>query len=184
MPQSATRALRRPPAGEVLEPGLPGSSAQLMEIVEPIEGKRIRPGCLLWPDEPCREGGNCSAHSSWITAKAAYLRFLEGTHAFGDPGSGELERCCFAPGRAAAPLGATRSAEEARPSTGRAGEACRGRVAAEEERVGFWQDENWRANGAPPTEGGGPLRVVVSKETLGAFIMDMDIHKFDERENR
>ena len=51
----------------------------LMEIVEPIEGKRVRPGCLLRPDEPCREGGNCSAHGSWTTAKAAYLRFLEGT---------------------------------------------------------------------------------------------------------
>lgn len=51
----------------------------LMEIVAPFEGKRVRPGCLLQPDQPCREDGPCSAHASWSGAKESYLRFLETT---------------------------------------------------------------------------------------------------------
>ena len=51
----------------------------LLEIVEPFEGKRVRPGCLLQPDRPCREDGACSAHASWAGAKAAYLEFLDST---------------------------------------------------------------------------------------------------------
>ncbi len=51
----------------------------LMEIVEPFEGKRVRPGCLLRPDQPCREDGTCSAHGAWSDVKAAYSRFLETT---------------------------------------------------------------------------------------------------------
>ena len=57
----------------------PPAKIALVEIVEPIEGKRVRPGCLLRPEQPCREDGACSAHSAWATAKAAYLEFLEKT---------------------------------------------------------------------------------------------------------
>jgi len=51
----------------------------LIEIVEPFEGKRVRPGCLLLPDRPCRDDGACSAHAAWGEMKAAYLNFLEKT---------------------------------------------------------------------------------------------------------
>ena len=95
----------------------------LMEIVEPIEGKRVRPECLLRPDEPCREGGNCSAHGSWTTAKAAYLRFLEGTtlREIREKRAGRILRsCCIR----------RRRAKEGRRSAREEGEACRGRAAA------------------------------------------------------
>lgn len=51
----------------------------LIEIVEPFEGKRVRPGCLLLPDRACRDDGACSAHTAWGEMKAAYLNFLEKT---------------------------------------------------------------------------------------------------------
>jgi Rrf2 family protein len=51
----------------------------LLEIVEPFEGRRVRPGCLLRPDQPCREDGTCPAHDAWSGVKAAYARFLETT---------------------------------------------------------------------------------------------------------
>jgi len=51
----------------------------LIEIVEPFEGKRVRPGCLLLPDHPCRDDGACSAHAVWGEMKTAYLNFLEKT---------------------------------------------------------------------------------------------------------
>ncbi len=51
----------------------------LVEIVEPFEGKRVRPGCLLHPDQPCRDDGPCAAHGSWSEVKATYLKFLETT---------------------------------------------------------------------------------------------------------
>ena len=51
----------------------------LLEIVQPIEGKRVRPGCLLRPDQPCPENAQCSAHAAWAGAKAAYVAFLETT---------------------------------------------------------------------------------------------------------
>jgi Rrf2 family protein len=57
----------------------PARHVRLLDIVEPFEGKRARPGCLLRPDEPCREGAACSAHAAWSDAKATYLRFLETT---------------------------------------------------------------------------------------------------------
>ena len=52
---------------------------RLIEIVEPFEGKRVRPGCLLSPDHPCRDDAACSAHGAWSEAKAAYTTFLETT---------------------------------------------------------------------------------------------------------
>lgn len=51
----------------------------LLEIVEPFEGKRVRPGCLLEPDRPCRDAGACSAHGAWSRVKSTYLGFLERT---------------------------------------------------------------------------------------------------------
>jgi DNA-binding IscR family transcriptional regulator len=51
----------------------------LIEIVEPFEGRRVRPGCLLLPDRPCRERGPCSAHAAWSEVKKTSLSFLERT---------------------------------------------------------------------------------------------------------
>lgn len=62
----------------------------LLEIVEPFEGKRVRPGCLLQPDRPCSDHGACSAHGAWSKVKRTYLGFLEGTTLAGiqDQGAG------------------------------------------------------------------------------------------------
>ena len=49
----------------------------LKEVVEPFEGKRVRPGCLLRPGHPCRDSGACSAHASWVEVRHSYLEFLE-----------------------------------------------------------------------------------------------------------
>jgi len=57
----------------------PARQIKLMEIVEPFEGKRSRPGCLLRPHEPCREDAPCPAHAAWSDVKATYLGFLETT---------------------------------------------------------------------------------------------------------
>jgi Rrf2 family protein len=51
----------------------------LIEVVEPFEGKRVRPGCLLRPDAPCSDEVACTAHTAWSEVKATYLRFLETT---------------------------------------------------------------------------------------------------------
>lgn len=55
----------------------PANRIRLIEVVEPFEGKRVRPGCLLRPDRPCRDSGACSAHRSWGDVKRTYLEFLE-----------------------------------------------------------------------------------------------------------
>jgi DNA-binding IscR family transcriptional regulator len=55
----------------------PANRIRLIEVVEPFEGKRIRPGCLLRPDHACRDSGACSAHRSWGAVKRTYLEFLE-----------------------------------------------------------------------------------------------------------
>lgn len=57
----------------------PARQIRLMEVVEPFEGKRARPGCLLQPGQPCREEAACSAHAAWSQVKSTYLGFLEGT---------------------------------------------------------------------------------------------------------
>jgi Rrf2 family protein len=57
----------------------PAREIALVDIVEPFEGKRVRPGCLLQPDQPCREERSCSAHRAWSEAKSAYSTFLETT---------------------------------------------------------------------------------------------------------
>ncbi len=57
----------------------PAGRIRLVEIVAPFEGRRMKPGCLLRPDRPCREDGACSAHGAWSQVKAAYTRFLEAT---------------------------------------------------------------------------------------------------------
>jgi Rrf2 family protein len=57
----------------------PAGEITLIEVVEPFEGKRVRPGCLLRPDRPCRDDGACSAHGAWSQVKTVYSRFLETT---------------------------------------------------------------------------------------------------------
>lgn len=51
----------------------------LLEIVEPFEGKRVRPGCLLEPGRSCGDDAACSAHEAWSKVKTTYLGFLERT---------------------------------------------------------------------------------------------------------
>jgi len=55
----------------------PPERIRLAEVIEPFEGRRARPGCLLRPERPCRDSGACSAHASWADVKQTYLRFLE-----------------------------------------------------------------------------------------------------------
>ncbi len=50
---------------------------RLIEVVEPFEGKKVRPGCLLRPAQACRDSGVCSAHASWEELKRTYGEFLE-----------------------------------------------------------------------------------------------------------
>lgn len=57
----------------------PAEEIRLIEIVEPFDGKRVRPGCLLRPDHPCRDDGACSAHGAWSRVKTAWTTFLETT---------------------------------------------------------------------------------------------------------
>jgi Rrf2 family protein len=57
----------------------PPDRIRLAEVVEPFEGKRARPGCLLRPERPCRDSGACSAHGAWGGMKRAYREFLEKT---------------------------------------------------------------------------------------------------------
>jgi Rrf2 family protein len=57
----------------------PAHEITLREIVEPFEGKRVDPGCLLRPDEACWADGPCPAHEAWSGVKTAYLSFLEKT---------------------------------------------------------------------------------------------------------
>ena len=57
----------------------PAGEIRLMEVVEPFEGKRARPGCLMRPGEPCREDAACPAHRAWSQVKETYLGFLEST---------------------------------------------------------------------------------------------------------
>jgi Rrf2 family protein len=57
----------------------PAAEIPLIEIVEPFEGQRARPGCLLNPGEPCGDDRTCSAHGAWGQVKDTYLAFLEST---------------------------------------------------------------------------------------------------------
>jgi Rrf2 family protein len=57
----------------------PPEEIALIEVVEPLEGKRVRPGCLLRPGEPCDEEAACAAHGAWSTVKVVYTSFLETT---------------------------------------------------------------------------------------------------------
>lgn len=57
----------------------PARRIRLIDVVEPFEGKRARPGCLLRPGRPCRESGACSAHASWSVVKETYVGFLKET---------------------------------------------------------------------------------------------------------
>lgn len=55
----------------------PATRIRLVEVIEPFEGKRARPGCLLRQDRPCRDSGGCSAHAAWAEVKRTYRDFLE-----------------------------------------------------------------------------------------------------------
>ncbi len=57
----------------------PPGEITLFEVVAPFEGKRVRPGCLLRPDEACDEDRACPGHAAWSEVKTAYLAFLERT---------------------------------------------------------------------------------------------------------
>ncbi len=57
----------------------PARKIRLIEVVEPFEGPRARPGCLLSPGEPCLEEEGCPAHEFWSQVKERYVRFLETT---------------------------------------------------------------------------------------------------------
>ncbi len=57
----------------------PAEEITLLEILEPIEGRRVRPGCLLRPGEACDEDATCSAHAAWGAVKSALTTFLEST---------------------------------------------------------------------------------------------------------
>lgn len=57
----------------------PASEITLLDVLEPLEGKRLRPGCLLRPDGACTDDRACSAHAAWGGMKAAFTRFLEST---------------------------------------------------------------------------------------------------------
>jgi Rrf2 family protein len=52
---------------------------RLVDVVTPFEGKRTRPGCVLRPEQPCRDSGACSAHHRWRDVKRSYVEFLEKT---------------------------------------------------------------------------------------------------------
>jgi len=57
----------------------PASRIKLLQVVEPFEGKRALPGCLLRPGKACRASAACSAHASWSGVKERYTEFLERT---------------------------------------------------------------------------------------------------------
>lgn len=50
---------------------------RLVEVVEPFEGVRTRPSCLLGNNECGVEP--CTAHATWGKVRGAYLDFLENT---------------------------------------------------------------------------------------------------------
>ena len=87
----------------------PAATIALVEIVEPIEGKRVRPGCLLRPGQPCQEDNACSAHSAWSIAKTAYLEFLENTTL------SDIRGADGEPSRAGRPTPGRKTRREARP---------------------------------------------------------------------
>jgi Rrf2 family protein len=70
----------------------PAEEIALIEIVEPFEGMRVRPGCLLQPGRPCHDDGACSAHAAWSEVKTVYSRFLETTTLADIQGGGGRER--------------------------------------------------------------------------------------------
>lgn len=57
----------------------PPEEIALIDVVEPLEGKRVRPGCLLRPGQPCDDQAACTAHGAWSTLKVVYTSFLETT---------------------------------------------------------------------------------------------------------
>jgi Rrf2 family iron-sulfur cluster assembly transcriptional regulator len=52
---------------------------RLIDIVEPIDGTRTRPGCLLSGGQACSDDDPCSAHERWAVVRDTYVAFLEST---------------------------------------------------------------------------------------------------------
>ena len=57
----------------------PAPQIRLIDVVEPIDGARTRPGCLLSGGQVCSDVDPCSAHERWVVVRDAYVSFLEGT---------------------------------------------------------------------------------------------------------
>jgi Rrf2 family protein len=57
----------------------PAERIRLAEVIEPFEGKRTHPACVLRPERPCRDSGACSAHAAWGELKRTYVQFLDKT---------------------------------------------------------------------------------------------------------
>lgn len=57
----------------------PAEKIRLIDIVEPIDGTRARPGCLLSGGKACSEDDPCSAHDRWSVVRDTYVAFLEST---------------------------------------------------------------------------------------------------------
>jgi len=57
----------------------PAAEIRLIDIVEPIDGTRTRPGCLLASNEACSDEDPCTAHDRWRLVRSNYLTFLETT---------------------------------------------------------------------------------------------------------
>ena len=54
------------------------NTIRLIEIVEPFDGARIKPTCLLGSPE-CKDENACSAHDVWKGIRTQFVGFLEST---------------------------------------------------------------------------------------------------------
>lgn len=54
------------------------STIRLIEVVEPFDGARIKPTCLLGLPE-CSDENACSAHDPWKGIRTQFIGFLEST---------------------------------------------------------------------------------------------------------
>lgn len=50
---------------------------RIIDVIQPFEGKRTVPGCLLRPERQCRDCSGCGAHGAWAQARDAYVDFIE-----------------------------------------------------------------------------------------------------------
>lgn len=57
----------------------PARKICLIDVVEPLDGPRSRPECLLGEKKDCSDTNPCPAHQAWKKVREAYLQFLEET---------------------------------------------------------------------------------------------------------